>query len=466
MGKYGFNDNMLNDFDVFPKVFAAGRETEIHIRALGGRTVFRAGEEYALTVCAMETGEPRCWPNTANFVKTSVTADAENGFTFTYTFPSEQMYLLRFEDKEGQFLYQFPVYAVEGDLIGRYPFRGDTHMHSTCSDGRQIPEVVISNYRAKGLDFCGITDHRRYYPSLRAIAFAEEVATEMCVCPGEEVQLRGTEDGINDVHIINFGGEYSINALFPSDHRDDVGENKAERSLYGECPDTMDAEEMTAFMKQLCGAKQYPDGVETYPAAVSEWIFKEIRKANGLGIFVHPNWINNVYHLPVKFMDYFVENKLFDAFEVLGGESYYEQNGLQTHRWYEDAAKGHRYPVVGATDTHSSYATNDKAFICSTIVFAKENERRELIRSIKDGYTVAVDTISDEFRLVGETRFAKYATFLMKNYYPLHDALCAEEGRLMREAAVGTEDEKNEAKETLKVIRGRVARQREKYFAF
>lgn len=465
MGK-NFNVNRMNDFDVFPKVFAVGRETGIHIRALGGRIVFEAGKEYVLTVCAMENGDDVHWPHMNRFVSRVVTADGENGFTFSHTFPSEQMYLLRFADTEGNFLYQFSVYAVEGDLIGRYPFRGDTHMHSTCSDGRQIPEVVISNYRAHGLDFCAITDHRRYYPSLIAMAFAEKVATEMCVCPGEEIHLRATEDGKNDPHIINFGGEYSINAMFPSDHIDDVGDDPALRSLYGECPATMNAEEMNAFIKELCAKKQYPEGLELYNTAVSEWIFSEIRKANGLGIFVHPNWISDVYHMPEAFMDYFVENKLFDAFEVLGGESYYEQNGLQTHRWYSDVARGHFYPVVGATDTHSSYDTNPNAFIASTIVFARENERRELIQSIKDGYSVAVDTISKEYRLVGELRLAKYATFLMNDYYPLHDALCFEEGRLMRRAAVGTEEEKREAKENLKFIYGRVAKQRKKYFAF
>lgn len=58
-----------------------------------------------------------------------------------------------------------------------------------------------------------------------------------------------------------------------------------------------------------------------------------------------------------------------------GGEVYYEQNGFQILWYYDNRAKGCRYPVVGATDGHSSVPSNAKAYICSTMVFAAKNER-------------------------------------------------------------------------------------------
>ena len=151
----------------------------------------------------------------------------------------------------------------------------------------------------------------------------------------------------------------------------------------------------------------------------------------------------------------------FDAFEVLGGENYFEQNGWQTIRYYEDRAKGRKYPIVGSTDSHSS-VHNRNALIASTIVFAPENTREGIVYSIKAFYSVAVDSISTELRVVGEMRFVRYATFLLREFFPLHDELCFEEGRLMKDYACGDED----AAKTLHFISGRMKKQREKYFMF
>ncbi len=44
------------------------------------------------------------------------------------------------------------------------------------------------------------------------------------------------------------------------------------------------------------------------------------------------------------------------------------------------------HPIVGSIDSHCPYDNNRNYDICSTIVFAHENERGELLTSIKDGY--------------------------------------------------------------------------------
>ena len=77
-------------------------------------------------------------------------------------------------------------------------------------------------------------------------------------------------------------------------------------------------------------------------------------------------------------------------------------------------------------------------------------------------YSIAIDTISEEYRLVGDLRLAKYARFLLDEFTPLHDELCFEEGRLMKDYACGEEG----AEETLRFISGRMKKQREKYFKF
>ena len=59
---------------------------------------------------------------------------------------------------------------------------------------------------------------------------------------------------------------------------------------------------------------------------------------------------------------------------------------------------------------------------------------------MKNHYSIAVDTISKEYRLVGEFRLQKYASFLMENYFPLHDRIAAMDGELMREYILGEAD--------------------------
>ena len=41
------------------------------------------------------------------------------------------------------------VYALAEDMQGRYPFRGDLHMHSTGSDGRLMKDYVTGDPYAK-----------------------------------------------------------------------------------------------------------------------------------------------------------------------------------------------------------------------------------------------------------------------------------------------------------------------------
>ena len=463
--KYVKGDN-LNNYDVFPLVMNAGEETQIHIRPLGGRREFEPGRIYTLTICALDTGFPRDYPVQASFEESDIVCNEEGGFTVKHTFPTEQMYFLRFST-EGRKINQFPVYAVDGDLRNMYPFTGDLHMHTNLSDGHEIPEVVAANYRRHGYDFFAITDHGRYYPSLRAIEYYKNTAMEFVIVPGEEVHLPDVHGRSNDVHIVNFGGEFSVNALVEGAHTEEAGRDLSKRAIReNDVPDIMTREEYADKMEALVAAANIPAHLDPVPPVVCKWIFDTIRSANGLGIFAHPNWISDVYQVPEALTDYMFETRPFDAFEVLGGESYYEHNGTQTARYYEECAKGHKVPIVGSTDSHCSYSSNRNAFICSTMVFAPVCERTEIISAIKNYRSVAIDTISEEFRIVGDRRLQKYACFLLKNFFPLHDELASEEGRLMKEYATGTPEEKQEALRVMAAISGRMRRQREKYFAF
>lgn len=459
--------DLLKDYDVFPMVVTKDKPAEIHIVPTGVDPEFEIGKEYNLSINALDGGNPKDFPATGDFKACKVKCGENGGFVISHTFDREQEYFLLFRNPEtGREIRRFSVYCVDDDLSGRYPFIGDLHMHTYRSDGNQSPAVVCANYRRYGYDFTVISDHCRYYPSLEAIDAYKDVKIEMNIVPGEEVHLPPVYGQTNDVHIVNFGGEYSVNALTDGDAQDERGTDKKFRSLKGECPDVMTYDEYQAKMQALADELDVPDDVDKVPYAVCCWIFDEIRKANGMGIFAHPTWKREAYHIPDAFCDYMLENKPFDAFEVLGGERYFEHNGFQTVKYYETMAKGVRLPIVGSTDSHSSYESNKGAFICETMVFAQENEKNCLIKSIKDFYSTAIDTISTEYRIVGESRLVRYSRFLLDNFFPVHDEYCFEEGRLMKQYVTGTKEEKDEAKKTLEFINGRMKKLREKYFDF
>lgn len=455
----------LHYYDIYPKVFPTEKEIEITVRPLGDHAKFEDPDNLVIYVLGINDGNIRDFPYRKNNKTVDFTVDADGAFRFKNTFEKEQQYFIRFCDREtDKRLVQLCVYAVEDDLVGRYPFIGDLHMHTCRSDGRQSPAIVSANYRKHGYDFFAITDHHRYYPSLEAINAYKDVPIEFNIVVGEEVHMPDeSPDFICDPHIVNFGGNYSVNAIVDeSEHVLEVGTAKELRSFNGaECPDVISVKEYQQEVMALAETLDIPENIEKFTYAAMVWMFNHIKKAGGLGIFCHPYWISNVNHVPDDLIEHLMKTQPFDAFEVLGGENYYEQNGFQTHRYYDDRARGMNYPIVGSTDSHSS-VNNENAYVASTMVFSPANEKDALIASIKDFYSVAIDGISKEFRLVGDLRLSRYACFLLKEFFPLHDDLCYEEGRAMKDYVCGVEG----AKETLEFLSGRMKKQREKYFAF
>ena len=45
------------------------------------------------------------------------------------------------------------------DQNGKRWYKGNLHMHTTCSDGRKTPEEAVALYKGKGYDFLALTDH-------------------------------------------------------------------------------------------------------------------------------------------------------------------------------------------------------------------------------------------------------------------------------------------------------------------
>ncbi len=425
----------LYDYDVYPKVFPVGVPTEITVKGLGGRMDLSG--DYKISVQRLDSGSTYYAFTSWNHVDYNLTA-VEGELKFTFTAEAECEHFVRIF-KDDKRIVQLSVYALAEDMADRIPLRGDLHMHTCRSDGREDPATVCANYRAIGYDFIVVTDHHRYYPSLEARKFYAGADMALHILPGEEVHLP-----LTDVHIVNAGGKWSINGLIEGAvNNEEAGGDLAGRSLEGFAPEVISREEYEKQIEAIMesdACADCPDNVDKQWYAVCVWAFEHIREAGGLGVFAHPYWIANMWHVPEPLTYYMLKKHPFDAFEVLGGENYYEQNGFQTSIYYEEYLSGRVHPIVGSTDSHGSTEHNRNRDICSTIVFAHANEREDIIASIKDKYSVAVDSISKEYRLVGEHRFQKYASFLMENWYPIHDRLAACDGEVMRQFRFGDAD--------------------------
>lgn len=446
----------LHNYDIFPKAFIVGELVDVIIRPLGAHVAFVG--DYTISVRTVGQGTSGSYPKRNNKYACEVSTDEKGELHFTHRFSEEGEYLIRILRGQER-IAVLSVYALEEDMRGRYPFIGDLHMHTCRSDGKQSPAIVAANYRRYGYDFMAITDHERYYPSLEAIDAYKNVPHDLNIVYGEEVQLPGY-----DMHIVNFGGKYSVSGIVDSSAQHKESDCRA---VIDNPPPVMTEEQYFNEVNALIPQLNIPEEIEAFPYAACVWACEQIRKAEGLSIFAHPYWLiqnacnYDCYHIPESLCEYITEQHPYDAFEVLGGANYFQHNGFQTLRYYEDKAKGVDYPIVGSTDSHNSIREeNPDVVLSTTFVFSKENEREALISAIKDKYSVAIDRISPQYRLVGDFRLVKYARFLMDEYLPLHDELCYEEGRLMKAYATGDVS----AAEGLKFVCGRVKRLQEKYF--
>ncbi len=416
----------LCNYELFPMVFPVGRTVEFTLRPLGAHSAFSG--EYRLILQRLDSREPI---NEFSHREYSCTPGADGAIRFTYRAPAEGEIFVRLWQGSKKVL-KLPIYALEADLACRIPLRGDLHVHTDRSHARECPAVVCANYRRRGYDFMVISEHHRYDTALEAIAAWKDVKTALNILPAEEVHLPDTW-----AHIVNMGGLFSVNALVPwlpdkAPEACTLAGRRFDESITP--PPQLTPEEFAAEIDKIEAGIEpdFPVPQLRRSYAVFLWAFDKIREADGLAIFAHPCQIKDTaWHTPEKFTRYMLQKHPFDAFEVLGGEDYFEQNGLQAALYYDEYRAGRIHPIVGSTDSHGSTENHVNCDICSTVVLAKENGRKAIQNAIKEGYSVAVDSLSREYRLVGEYRLQKYGAFLMENYFPVHDREAAMEGELM-----------------------------------
>lgn len=322
----------------------------------------------------------------AFFAETHPLRTENDVLSLDISFPQEDRYLIKFFIGE-TLLETYEIYALEPDLFSLTPFKGDNHLHTYMSDGRESPMYMAAMCCLRGYDYCAITDHREYDPSLIARDYYKDTNVDFLIVPGEEVH---SPDNI--VHLINFGGTESVNDWW-RDHEDEY---------------------RAAVAKEMESMTEPMTVKDRYCAAASNVMFDRIRMVDGVSILCHPNYIiERGFNESEDITDYLMDHRRFDALELIAGGAY--EVGTQMQLSYY--LNRENMPIVGSSDAHGCFGTKLEPGNF-TIVFAEDLSVDSLKKSIRAAKTVA----GNANKLYGDYRLVKYAYFLIENYYPAHDA--------------------------------------------
>lgn len=322
----------------------------------------------------------------AFFNETHVLAVKGDHLELKASFPQEDCYLCKLF-VNGVQAEALELYALNGDLFGKTPFKGDNHMHTWMSDGKDSPMYMAAAACRHGYDYCVITDHKKFEPSLIARDFYKDTGVDFLVIPGEEVHSPD-----NPVHIINLGGDESVNDWW-RDHEDEY---------------------RAAVDAELAGMDVPMVEADKYAAAASQVMFDRIRSVNGVAILCHPHWIlPGGFNETEDITDYLFDHKRFDVLELIAGGAYEVGTQMQVSYYHDRETM----PIVGSSDSHACFGEKLEPGNF-TIVFADELDAQSVKAAIRSGMAVA----GNENKLYGEYRLVKYGYFLLRNYYPEHAA--------------------------------------------
>lgn len=452
-------------YDTWPKFVCSGVKTTVTVKPIGKQNSFPP-EGVRILVLPLHEHRYPLDDTPKNDAVLTILPKTDGTLQVPYVFTGEQEYYLRFNSGDRK-LGQVSVYCVNEDMMDRIPVMGDHHVHSMRSDGGYDPVYCVGVMRREGMDYVGISDHHNYMGSMEAIDAYADAPLDYHIFPSEEVQMPDT-----CIHYVSFGGRYSVNAMaeeniaFMEQHNDPAVMQRHQDVWQAgkgtDFPGTMTDDAFRQEIWKLAETMDIPEGFPRYVCAAYRWVCREIKKAGGLAIFAHPYRVYDTnYHVDERVTEWMLMQHEFDAYEVLGGDSFFEQNDLQAVQYYELTGRGRDIRIVGGSDSHR--IVDNPAYSCSsTLVFSRSDSLEDIHEAIRQGYSLAVDWLSpDKPRLVGSYRLVKIGKFLLNHYFPIHDEICRAEGQAMLEYAFG---DRESGLRVLAASQGRVPALWRKYF--
>lgn len=444
-------DPSVCDYEIFPQVVRLGAPAALTARGLGMETALTPGETYHLRFIGQEENNSSLILDISDWKRyegLEAVADGSGTLRFGYTFSREQIYTVRLARRGGngelEKLTDFRIFCAADDLYCRTPMRGNTHCHvCTSVDGHEDPFLAAAMYRKAGFDFLAITDHHLIDGSMIAIGAQKRIPSDLLLFPGEEVHVPNAY-----IHAVNIGAVFDGN----------VGLDRWYHMHEAECK-----REVARIADDAKGV--LPPGVEPMDYAWRKWIAEMIHGRGGVAILAHPFWEWDAHNTRDDVFSYFAEERIYDGAEILHGqEPGCRDANMQVAFWNDMRALGVYISPLGADDAHRrnfrwDYESSfNQAY---SVVLMRSPDLSGFAEALKTGYTAAVETYDNApEHVVATYRMTKYVIFLLEHYFPRHDELCFEEGRLMRDAYLGDED----AKLLLERVSGRVRRFEDRFF--
>jgi len=297
-------------------------------------------------------------------------------------------------DERGKFIPagSFELYSLHPDLFRERPWRGDSHLLSRVSGGRQQPPRIAALARRAGFDFIALTDRGRIEPSVTLAETVKQWRSGFTVLSGESWSLAG---GLVTVIAVGHDGEI---APLPK------GTPVVDASL---------------------------DSDERAAAGAAAALAAEIRRRGGVAVFCHPAMRQNDRFLtPTALRRYLILHGGFDAIEMLNARSGVAGVSRVAALCREASGREGAPRALLGVSGFSDVARVSFGRV-NTVVFAPENGAPAIIAALRRGRCVASLRIPGYSAFHGPSRLVDYALFLNRAYWPAHDRFCWKQGNAL-----------------------------------
>ena len=313
----------------------------------------------------------------------------------------------------------FNVYALKPELYDLVPLKGEFHMHSTISDGRNSEREMILECYKHGYDFAALGDHKercawfgREAGDPRNIVygyqkdFAEIIAktkSTMNILTAEEVHLD------MGVHFHNFGGSKGvIEWAYNNPKQYEVEIEKRKKKFKGMFSIASDVECM----------------------AIADLVFDKVKEFGGISVFNHPTWVCAGHRtMSDELARALFLSKKCNAYEIVNGNTIENMIALS---WINDTIleRGSRHVFVGNSDAHQIKNVG----LCYTIVFAKSSNFEDIKDAILNNRSLAVDNSQQKKLIMGSSsELVDYAYFLEREYFPTLKKIRTAESKVLKD---------------------------------
>jgi hypothetical protein len=352
---------------VTPKVIPVGQTAEVVLRGVAGNQTYSV--RFYSKVSRAEDG------------RVNETADATGTLRLRRVFTTAGEYYFEVYQNETakEPLRTAALFAAKPELYALRPFKGDLHMHTTASDGKDTAEAMATAAKAIGMDFIAITDHDVHPATLPAVA-------GLVVLPGEESTVREVGG-----HILALGASAGLGKLRWSA--------------------TTDTERAALATPRTLAQPLAPAG---YAHAV--WTMKKIRELGGVALIAHPYWkgSKHKFYPPPAVVTQLLDDELADGLELLGGSPDTEGNRLAIARYGEELRRGRHLAVIGGSDAHA-VAELGRYY---TLLLAPTLSSASIVEAIRQRRTLACEPRPNgEAAIYGPFDLVEYAYYLHREYF-------------------------------------------------